>query len=436
VRSRLNIVPLLAIANTALLLAAAGVGWDMTRRYNELVYGFNASNAQKVVDFAVADLAWHEYAQVVSDLGRNIAQGEALRKIFGGNDGMAQAVLADEFGRGAISSGQVRVVGLSAYDGEMKPLGEAWKGKSEVVPANVIDVIAKREGIDRVKIITRIWMNGDEPRLSVFVPVGGLRLLGYVGVHADPLPALATLDQRLGMTVEIATSDGRRLLASDNFKIPEGAAVHENTLVVRGPEEQPLAVLKVRQDVTELTHSLDAAAFASLTLFILICGAIAIGSLAFVSNYIRQVKEREAAAQAELDQQRREKSEADEARQRAEREADAIRRAELLRLADTFEANVKSVVDFVSSASIETAANAESLADAAERAIQLAEAAADASNQAFENVHSVVNTSEDLSDSAAEITRQVTRSSNIASKAVTEAGETNDVVSGLAAMAQ
>src|SRR5262245_58421776 len=116
-RSRLNITHLLAIANALLLLAAAGVGWDATRRYGDLVYGFNARNTQQVADAAVSDLAWREYAQWVTDVGRHIAQGEKLRKLVTEKNAAGiQSDLADEFGRGAISSGQVKVLGLSVYD--------------------------------------------------------------------------------------------------------------------------------------------------------------------------------------------------------------------------------------------------------------------------------------------------------------------------------
>src|SRR4051812_4689217 len=66
-RFRWNIVHLLAIANITLLLAASGVGWEVTRRYGELVFQFNAQNAQRVVDVAVTNLAWREYVRLASD---------------------------------------------------------------------------------------------------------------------------------------------------------------------------------------------------------------------------------------------------------------------------------------------------------------------------------------------------------------------------------
>ncbi len=432
-RLRLNILPLLAIGNAVLLLAAAGVGWDMTRRYTQLVYAFNARNAQQISDFAVTDLAWHEYAQAVSEIGRNIAQGETLRAALAEKKDALPTLLADEFNRGAISSGHVKVLGLSVYDGTVKLAGETWRGSAENVPASILDEVAKRQGLDRLKILTRVWRDGDQPRLSAFVPVGGLRLLGYVAVHADPIHALATLDQRLGMTVDITSiSGGRQLMTAKNFKIPKGATVHENTLMVRSPDKQPLALLQVTQDVTDLNKALDRAALKSFGIFILIYGGISAAVLTLVAMFLRQVKRGESAAQAELEHERREKAEADEARQRTDQEARAMRRSGLLHLADSFEASVKSVVDFVFSASIETTANAESLATVAQRASKLAGAAASGSDQSFQNVHAVVDRSEELSAAAAEITRQVTRSSNIASKAMVEANETNEVMRGLA----
>jgi len=437
-RVRLGIVSVLTITNVGVLLAAAGVGWDMTRRYDELFYSFNARNAQKIADAGVADLAWREYAQLVVEIGRNIAQGDALRQML--VDRNAEAIrtrLEDDFHRGVISSGQVKVVGLSLYDAAMNPVGEVWRGKAAELPPALRDAVAKREGTDRLKILWRIWRDGDEPRLTAVVPVGGLRLVGYLGVHADPIHALATLDQRLGMAVEIlAIDNGRQLLAPQNFRIPAAADRREDFLAVQGPQQQPIARLRVIQDVTELTGALDRVAFWSLCVFVLICGTISAAGVVLVALFIRQLRRREAAAQNELEQRRRDKADADEAILRAAQTAEASRRAELLRFADTFEANVKSVAQFVSSASAETTANAESLATVADHTAKLAEAAAEASDRACANVQSVASTSGEWAGSIGEITRQATRSTNIAEKAVAEAKETNEAMRGLAGATQ
>jgi methyl-accepting chemotaxis protein len=257
-------------------------------------------------------------------------------------------------------------------------------------------------------------------------------VVGYLATHADPIHALRLLDQRLGMTVEILSNSGHLLLAPSSFKIPAEATTHQIKLVVHGPEGEVFAQLTAKQDVTELERELDSAAFSSFAIFILIYGGISAAALTFVAVFLRQVRRHETLVEAELEQQRREKAEAADVRQRTDKEAAAARRIELLHLADTFETNVKSVVQFVSSASTETTSNAEALTTVAQRASELAGAAAQASNQAFESVNTVADRSEELSASAAEITHQVTRSSNIATKAMQEASETNEMMRGLA----
>src|SRR5262245_37940075 len=115
---KLSLIHVLIIANAIILLAAAGVRRDMTRRHGDLVYGLNARNAQRTADAGVADLAWREYASTVTEIGRQIAQTSSdLRQALSDKNGAgAEAALKDEFFRGAISSGQIKVVGLSAYD--------------------------------------------------------------------------------------------------------------------------------------------------------------------------------------------------------------------------------------------------------------------------------------------------------------------------------
>jgi methyl-accepting chemotaxis protein len=435
---RLNIVSLLAIANTALLVGMIGVGWRVTERYGELAYAFNAHNAQKIADVAIADLAWHEYARMVGDIGRNIAQGETLRAALAArNEAAITAALSDEFGRGAISSGQVKALGFGAYDSSFNLIAEVWRGSAAAIPDPVRNALAARQGPERLKLASHVWAADDEPRLSVFVPVGGLRPVGYVASHADPIHALATLDQRLGMGVEIVSlGKGERILASDNYHIPAGAIVRANSLIARGPSGEPIARLNVKQDVTDLAHALKSTGLWSLGAFAVIYGGISAGAVLLIAMFVRNVRRRELAAETEIELKRREKTEADAGRALAERKAGALRREELLGFAAAFEANVKSVADFVSSASAATTLNAESLATVAQRTSDLAAASVGASGRTRENVQTVVTASVQLSSSIDEIAHQVSQSSGIAAKAVAEANETNAAMRGLAESAQ
>jgi methyl-accepting chemotaxis protein len=126
-----------------------------------------------------------------------------------------------------------------------------------------------------------------------------------------------------------------------------------------------------------------------------------------------------------LDEERRQAGEAAEKRAR--------RLAELTRV---FETGVGGIVTAVSAGSTEMRANAEALATTAEQTNQQCHAVKSASEQATGNAQTVSTAAEELTSSISEIGRQVAHSSQITSKAVDEANQTNATVKGLAEAAQ
>ncbi len=105
-------------------------------------------------------------------------------------------------------------------------------------------------------------------------------------------------------------------------------------------------------------------------------------------------------------------------------------------LAQRFEANVKAVVQAVSTASSALHTTMTAMAATAETTARQTGTVATASEQAAGNVQMVAAAVEELSASGAEIGRRVEDSTRIAAKAVSEAGRTNDTVKSLADAAQ
>ena len=97
---------------------------------------------------------------------------------------------------------------------------------------------------------------------------------------------------------------------------------------------------------------------------------------------------------------------------------------------------VKDVVGIVASAASELEATAQSMSATAEETSQQSAAVASASEQATNNVNSVASASEQLATSISEISRQVTHSTEIATRAVAEAEQTNETVKTLAEASQ
>jgi methyl-accepting chemotaxis protein len=120
-----------------------------------------------------------------------------------------------------------------------------------------------------------------------------------------------------------------------------------------------------------------------------------------------------------------------EAKMKQDQIAAQQRKADMVRLADSFEAAVGEIVETVSSASTELEASAGTLTSTAERAQQVTTMVAAASEEASTNVQSVASATEELSSSVNEISRQVQESARMAGEAVDQARHTNDRVSEL-----
>ena len=120
----------------------------------------------------------------------------------------------------------------------------------------------------------------------------------------------------------------------------------------------------------------------------------------------------------------------------AEQDKDRIAKAERASRMETriveFESTVRSALDSLQGAAGSMQSTAESMSSTADRSSALVSAVATAAEQTSANVQTVSSGTEELSSSIEEIGRQVITSSEIARKAVQDAGTTDATMQGLA----
>jgi methyl-accepting chemotaxis protein len=114
----------------------------------------------------------------------------------------------------------------------------------------------------------------------------------------------------------------------------------------------------------------------------------------------------------------------------------AARSATVDLLTRDFDEKVQGVVQTVASQATQMQASAQSMSASAEEATKQAGAVAAASEESSANVQTVASAAEELSSSIAEIGRQVSHSSQIATTAVKEAAKANEMVQGLLSASQ
>ncbi|WP_247894279.1 methyl-accepting chemotaxis protein [Azospirillum sp. B510] len=111
--------------------------------------------------------------------------------------------------------------------------------------------------------------------------------------------------------------------------------------------------------------------------------------------------------------------------EREKTQAEVLRKAEMLQLADRFEGSVSAIVENVASSASQMQGAAGTLSSSATQSSAQATAVAVASEQSSANVQTVASATEELAASILEIGRQVANQSAISATAVQEADRTN-----------
>lgn len=120
--------------------------------------------------------------------------------------------LQDPFSKGHAEAGHLDLVALRAYDTELNPLATGGQDDLPLLPARFIQHAAARQGVERLKAMSGLWLTSREPHYSVLVPVGGLRVEGYLELVLNPVFNLRKVGEMIHMPFGINAPYGHELL--------------------------------------------------------------------------------------------------------------------------------------------------------------------------------------------------------------------------------
>jgi methyl-accepting chemotaxis protein len=287
------------------------------------------------------------------------------------------------------------------------------------------DYVSKAQNIakDKAEVIAL-----EAKRSSGELPAEGLARIAKLNeemvrfAKESTLPVARELDAVTDKIVEIAE---HRLEEEQRLAQQEMVSAERNSLVIGLAVALLLAVtcvlliVTIARPIAALTKSMLELAEGNFAVVLPGLGRKdEVGDVASAVEKFKVVSEQKAREEAE-------------AKMKQDQIAVQQRKADMHRLADSFEAAVGEIVQTVSAASTELEASASSLTGTAERSQELATTVAAASEEASTNVQSVASATEELSSSVNEISRQVQESARMANEAVEQARRTNDRVGEL-----
>lgn len=137
----------------------------------------------------------------------------ALARFAGGDAAALQETLDDPFIHGFVGAREVDLAKLRLYDADLNLLGQNASpvAMPAGLPAELRERVAGRKGAERLKAASVLWRHDEEVYRSLLLPVGGLRLLAYLEVVANPAFNLQSVGEMAGMPLALVDARGNVL---------------------------------------------------------------------------------------------------------------------------------------------------------------------------------------------------------------------------------
>ncbi len=192
--------------------------------YRELIFD-NQKNAFSRLAQSKVDELLKDITHQTTQLGLNIQSDNNFKSAFKQRNTQLIARYLDEnFHRAFVTLNILELKKLQVYDTNMQLIAESEEGD------NLFDItrscpefkqnILARTGSNKIKSISELCINNTEPRLTSVVPVGGLRLKGYLLITINPIKNLSVVSKKLVTPLQISLSDGSVLFQSSDWKKP------------------------------------------------------------------------------------------------------------------------------------------------------------------------------------------------------------------------
>ncbi len=230
-----------------------------TEIYRQFAIDSQRAAIEQVIGLQV-DEVLDDMGRVVHSMGQSLQEDAGFRREFQALDVTAlQRRLASQFHQYFVTAGILRPQYMAVYDLDFNLVtGGMADGLDRPVTCNDLRRRAvSRQGASRLKSMTELCLQVGRAQFSMLMPIGGLKIGGYLEIVVDPVFSLQTLESDLGMPVRITHADGSAAYTSSLWPADaqrQGAVASFTLVTVAG--EEALTV-SLAQDISAFESRLE-----------------------------------------------------------------------------------------------------------------------------------------------------------------------------------
>jgi len=180
---------------------------------------------EEIVRLRVGDL-FQELEKYSRDLGQSVQNNADFRRSLVARDAdSAKAYMQQQFHQYFVTAGILKLNSLIALDLNFNEVSKAINdkaitlGRGGVSCGNLHKKARLRKGVSRLKVISELCLNKGYPFMHALIPIGGLRLQGYLEVVTDPTYTVSNIEKNLGLPLRISFLDNTNAFVSDRWPV-------------------------------------------------------------------------------------------------------------------------------------------------------------------------------------------------------------------------
>ena len=409
-----KLVALVAVAIGLIIGAAGLLGYSASGQFRELAFRFYAQGAERQFQSVVDAEIWRRHRNTVVDAATGMTKSKKLVAALKSTDrAELEAAMQEATNSGAIGLGEIDARTVIIADKEFNELASFRAEGMHRASEGFWNRLSAREGADRRRPFVEVWYDGEIPLFGVAVPVGGLRVHGYVVVHANPLHGMTAIDEMLGAHVTLLGQEtGRELARYHGHEFGADAILQEHSANLLDPNGDIFVAYEIEVDTSSLTAAIAGVEAWATTIFGAIGLLVGGGALLVLARFAFRAEAEEKAAQEAERQRRQEDIDREEAerehRQQEERDRLRLIGQQKLGLADQLQNGVGSRIQEVSDLAGRMQESARQAEQAAEQGHSLVSGARQKSDDTVARINELTTVSEQLKSSIQEIAMQST----------------------------
>jgi len=229
---------------------------------------------------------------------KNISQPGGQDKLIG--------LLDDPFIHGFVGFSNLNLEKIRIYGLDLNLIvesSEGLNGLNKGLSEYLIKKIARRQGIERLKAIDVLWMSANGPLYSMLVPVGGLRLIGYIEIIVNPVFNLPDIGKITKTPISVYSAKGEpikidKMGAENNRYLPINFTMHTS-------DGQPAFQIVGYEDVAQLNKEMDKTQVVTISGFLALSLMTLIFALWLFNRFLfvpvrRMIKDMEQVSNGQL----------------------------------------------------------------------------------------------------------------------------------------